>query len=171
MSDLEASEGLTGGEHIHPVFCTDIQSRSMDGLPGLYRSLIYLLWPWHKLDYPGRTAALANALGYTSGTIGESLKRRLSVPRCLRAEKFCRDMIRELDALACQFRDEAERLERAKAGKSRGFLDVRVREPGGIPRTAIHSQHRHTHYAHIPNPRRAGKGAKNNPPSTHKPKF
>jgi hypothetical protein len=83
----------------------------------------------------------------------------------LRAEKFCRDMARELVSLADQFASEAKKLEAAKAGKSRGMLDVRVREPGGEPRTAIYSQHCHTHYADIHNPRRAGKnsGPKNKP--------
>ena len=142
----------SGGKHFHPLFATLRPHRQVGSLSKLLQRLGALCFPWHILDYPGRNRALAEALGYSVGTIEHGVKGRLTPAMALRAEKFCRAMALELVALADLFKAEGEKLAAKKAPKRRGFLTVRIRDETGIPRNARWSGRKNSVAADKPKP-------------------
>lgn len=138
----ENANGLAGaGEHIPPghssVCGNGIPLRQLeDG--GILRDYADAVFGYSLGKYPGKLRASADSLGlrlstYKAMAYGNAVSR-ISLPLALRAAKILRSKIVELTRLADRF--EAIARERQARPKSRGFLDVRVRDDTGIPRNA-----------------------------------
>lgn len=134
----QMSEAL---DPIHPVSCSP-------SLPSTVRCevsgdeemdrLAALLFPYHLRKYPGRQLGMCVLLGVKLNTWRCGRRgNQFGLPTIRRAEKIVAGLISELTGILDGLRKRREALELSRVGKSRGMLDVRVREPGGLPRNAL----------------------------------
>lgn len=134
----------TGLEQIPPTDRRPVQRGILDSqIPDYvwFKRLSLALFPYSLSKYPGRRLGMALLLGISVSSYASMRKPAgnavFRLPQIRRAEKIVAGLISELTGILDGLRKRREALELSRVGKSRGMLDVRVREPGGIPRNAL----------------------------------